>query len=100
METKTSKRKEIRIPRPDHPITISPAEVKVRLTMSLLLLWAPRHTGQSSILLIDISHSRKSEQFESATEAMFGSWVRSRRLCGVPLPYPRAGRGLAQGWCA
>jgi hypothetical protein len=26
METKTSKGKEIRIPGPDHPITISPAE--------------------------------------------------------------------------
>jgi uncharacterized protein (DUF427 family) len=34
METKTSKRKEIRIPGPDHPITISPAEGRVRLTVA------------------------------------------------------------------
>jgi hypothetical protein len=31
METKTSKGKEIKIPGPDHPITISPAEGKVRV---------------------------------------------------------------------
>jgi hypothetical protein len=31
MHTKTSKGKEIRIPGPDHPITISPAEGKVRV---------------------------------------------------------------------
>ncbi len=33
METKTSKGKEIRIPGPDHPIKISPAEGKVRVTV-------------------------------------------------------------------
>lgn len=31
---------------------------------------------------------------------MFVEFVRSRRLCGVPLPHPLAGRGLARGWCA
>jgi hypothetical protein len=34
METKTSKGKEIRIPGPDHPITISPAEGKVRVRVA------------------------------------------------------------------
>jgi uncharacterized protein (DUF427 family) len=34
METKTSKDKEIRIPGPDHPITISPAEGTVRVTVA------------------------------------------------------------------
>jgi len=34
METKTSKGKEIKIPGPDHPITISPAEGKVRVTVA------------------------------------------------------------------
>ena len=34
METKTSKGKEIRIPGPDHPITISPAEGKVRVVVA------------------------------------------------------------------
>src|ERR1700737_1799209 len=34
METTTSKGKEIRIPGPDHPITISPAEGKVRVTVA------------------------------------------------------------------
>jgi len=34
METKTSKGKEIRIPGPDHHITISPAEGKVRVTVA------------------------------------------------------------------
>ena len=34
METKTSKGKEIRIPGPDHPITISPAEGRVRVTVT------------------------------------------------------------------
>jgi uncharacterized protein (DUF427 family) len=34
METKTSKGKEIRIPGPDHPITISPAEGTVRVTVA------------------------------------------------------------------
>jgi uncharacterized protein (DUF427 family) len=34
METKTSKGKEIRIPGPGHPITISPAEGKVRVTIA------------------------------------------------------------------
>jgi len=34
METKTSKCKEIRIPGPDHPITISPAEGRVRVTVA------------------------------------------------------------------
>jgi uncharacterized protein (DUF427 family) len=34
METKTSKSKEIRIPGPDHPGTISPAEGKVRVTVA------------------------------------------------------------------
>ena len=34
METKTSKGKEIRIPGPDHPITISPAMGKVRVTVA------------------------------------------------------------------
>ena len=34
MEIKTSKGKEIRIPGPDHPITISPAEGKVRVTVA------------------------------------------------------------------
>jgi uncharacterized protein (DUF427 family) len=34
METKTSKGKEIRIPGPDHPITISPAESTVRVTVA------------------------------------------------------------------
>ena len=34
METKMSKGKEIRIPGPDHPITISPAEAKVRVTVA------------------------------------------------------------------
>jgi uncharacterized protein (DUF427 family) len=32
-ETKTSKGKEIRIPGPDHPITICPAEGKIRVTV-------------------------------------------------------------------
>src|SRR5258708_39026649 len=34
METNTSKGKEIKIPGPDHPITISPAEGKVRVTVA------------------------------------------------------------------
>jgi len=34
METKTSKGKEIRIPGPDHPITISPAEGRVCVTVA------------------------------------------------------------------
>ena len=34
METKTSKGKEIRIPEPDHPITISPAEGRARVTVA------------------------------------------------------------------
>jgi hypothetical protein len=34
METKASKDKEIRIPGPDHPITISPAEGRVRVTVA------------------------------------------------------------------
>src|SRR5271155_3999910 len=34
METKTSKGKEIKIPGPAHPITISPAEGKVRVTVA------------------------------------------------------------------
>ena len=34
METTTSKGKEIRIPGPDHPITISPAEGTVRVTVA------------------------------------------------------------------
>ena len=34
METKTSKGKEIRIPGPDHPITISPAKGTVRVTVA------------------------------------------------------------------
>ena len=34
METKTSKGKEIRIPGTDHPITISPAEGRVRVTVA------------------------------------------------------------------
>ena len=34
METTTSKGKEIRIPGPDHPITISPAEGRVRVTVA------------------------------------------------------------------
>ena len=34
MDTKTSKGKEIRIPGPDHPITISPAEGKVRVVVA------------------------------------------------------------------
>jgi uncharacterized protein (DUF427 family) len=34
METKTSKGKEIRIPGADHPITISPVEAKVRVTVA------------------------------------------------------------------
>ena len=34
METKTSKDKEIRIPGPDHPITISPTEGTVRVTVA------------------------------------------------------------------
>lgn len=34
METKTSKAKEIRIPGPDHPITISPDEGKVRVMVA------------------------------------------------------------------
>ena len=34
MDTKTSKGKEIKIPGPDHPITISPAEGKVRVTVA------------------------------------------------------------------
>jgi uncharacterized protein (DUF427 family) len=34
METKTSRGKEIRIPGPDHPITISPAEGTVRVTVA------------------------------------------------------------------
>jgi uncharacterized protein (DUF427 family) len=34
MDSKTSKGKEIRIPGPDHPITISPAEGKVRVTVA------------------------------------------------------------------
>jgi uncharacterized protein (DUF427 family) len=34
METKSNAGKEIKIPGPDHPITISPAEGKVRVTVS------------------------------------------------------------------
>ena len=34
METTTSKGKETRIPGPDHPITISPAEGRVRVTVA------------------------------------------------------------------
>jgi len=34
METKTSKGKEIRIPGPDHPITISPTQGRVRVTVA------------------------------------------------------------------
>jgi len=34
METTTSKGKEIRVPGPDHPITISPAEGRVRVTVA------------------------------------------------------------------
>jgi uncharacterized protein (DUF427 family) len=34
METKTNKGKEIRIPGPDHPIKISPAEGRVRVTVA------------------------------------------------------------------
>jgi uncharacterized protein (DUF427 family) len=34
METETSKGKEIRIPGPDHPITISPAKGTVRVTVA------------------------------------------------------------------
>src|SRR5580698_4433769 len=34
MQTKVSDSKEIRIPGPDHPITISPAEGKVRITVA------------------------------------------------------------------
>jgi hypothetical protein len=34
METKTSKDKEIRIPGPDHPITISPTQGRVRVTVA------------------------------------------------------------------
>jgi uncharacterized protein (DUF427 family) len=34
MNTTSSKSKEIRIPGPDHPITISPAEGKVRVTVA------------------------------------------------------------------
>jgi uncharacterized protein (DUF427 family) len=34
METKSNKGKEIKIPGPDHPITISPAEGKVRVTVA------------------------------------------------------------------
>jgi uncharacterized protein (DUF427 family) len=34
MHTPSSKSKEIRIPGPDHPITISPAEGKVRVTVA------------------------------------------------------------------
>lgn len=34
MDTKISKGKEIRIPGPNHPITISPAEGKVRVTVA------------------------------------------------------------------
>jgi uncharacterized protein (DUF427 family) len=34
METTTSKGKEIRIPGPDHPITISPVEGRVRVTVA------------------------------------------------------------------
>ena len=34
MEIKSSKGKEIKIPGPDHPITISPVEGKVRVTVA------------------------------------------------------------------
>ncbi len=34
METKTSKGKEIRIPGPDHPITISPTQSRLRVTVA------------------------------------------------------------------
>jgi uncharacterized protein (DUF427 family) len=34
MQTKSNKEKEIRIPDPDHPITISPVEGRVRVTVS------------------------------------------------------------------
>jgi uncharacterized protein (DUF427 family) len=34
MNTTSSKSKEVRIPGPDHPITISPAEGKVRVTLA------------------------------------------------------------------
>ena len=34
METKTSKGKEVRIPGPDHPISISPVEGKVRVAVA------------------------------------------------------------------
>ena len=38
MHTKSIKGKEIRIPGPDHPITISPAKGNVRVTGRILLL--------------------------------------------------------------
>jgi len=34
MDTTTSKSKEIRIPEPDHPITISPAEGRIRVRVA------------------------------------------------------------------
>jgi uncharacterized protein (DUF427 family) len=38
METKTSTGKEIRIPGPDHPITIFPAEGRVRVTVAGMIV--------------------------------------------------------------
>jgi uncharacterized protein (DUF427 family) len=44
MTTTSSKHKEIKIPGPDHPITISPAEGKVRVTVAGKVIAESAHT--------------------------------------------------------
>jgi len=45
MHTSSSKGKEIRIPGPDHPITISTAERKVRVTVAGGIVADPKHAA-------------------------------------------------------
>ena len=74
MNTTSNKRKEIRIPGPDHPITISPVEGKVRVTVAESIVaesaralrleesgypavyYLPRHDADMS-LLVRTTHS-------------------------------------------
>ena len=63
METTTSKGKEIRIPGPDHPITISPAEGRVRVTV------AGRIVAESRRALRDI---RRFTTFRATCRCWFG----------------------------
>ena len=60
MDTKTSKGKEIKIPGPDHPITISPAEDKVRVTVAgrIVASASARGEGISTCLLLAAQRRR------------------------------------------